>query len=40
MYEALDELLPTTQVKLRLAEDGSGQGAALVAAVANRLSKK
>ena len=37
MQLALDEFLPTTHVKLRLAEDGSGRGAALVAAVAKRL---
>ena len=37
MYEALNELLPSTRIKIRLAEDGSGRGAALVAAVAQRL---
>jgi len=32
MQQTLDELLPWTRVKLRLSEDGSGRGAALVAA--------
>ena len=39
MYDALRMLLPTVTVKLRLAEDGSGKGAALVAAVTQRLDK-
>ena len=39
MHQALEEFLPTTQVNLRLAEDGSGRGAAVVAAVAQRLSR-
>ena len=39
MNQALEEFLPTTEVSLRLAEDGSGCGAAVVAAVAQRLSK-
>ncbi|XP_065648724.1 hexokinase-2 isoform X2 [Hydra vulgaris] len=37
MYDALRMLLPTVTVKLVLAEDGSGKGAALVAAVVQRL---
>ena len=36
MQQTLDELLPWTRVKLRLAEDGSGIGAAMVAAVAQK----
>lgn len=39
MHQALEEFLPTTHVNLRLAEDGSGRGAAVVAAVAQRLAK-
>lgn len=39
MNQALEEFLPTTEVNLRLAEDGSGCGAAVVAAVAQRLAK-
>ena len=38
MEECLQQLLPNHQVKLMLAEDGSGVGAALAAAVAKRLS--
>eukprot|EP00794_Sanderia_malayensis_P005743 gene5743-6445_t len=40
MEEALTELVPSCNVKLMLSEDGSGKGAALVAAVAARLNKK
>ena len=36
MQQTLDELLPWTVVHLRLAEDGSGIGAAMVAAVAQK----
>ena len=39
MHQALEEFLPTTEVNLRLADDGSGCGAAVVAAVAHRLSR-
>lgn len=39
MHQALEELVPTTTVNLQLAEDGSGRGAAVVAAVADRLSR-
>lgn len=39
MHQALEELVPTTVVHLQLAEDGSGRGAAVVAAVADRLSR-
>ena len=34
MENTLAELLPGKQIKLMLSEDGSGKGAALVAAVA------
>ena len=37
MEETLLELAPECKVKLMLSEDGSGRGAALVAAVASRL---
>ncbi len=37
MEETLAELVPHCRVKLMLSEDGSGRGAALVAAVASRL---
>ena len=37
MEEALVELVPRCKVNLMLSEDGSGRGAALVAAVASRL---
>ena len=37
MAETLVELVPECKVKLMLSEDGSGKGAALVAAVASRL---
>ena len=37
MQETLLELVPDCTVKLMLSEDGSGRGAALVAAVASRL---
>ena len=38
MEQFLKELVPSVSVKLMLSEDGSGKGAALVAAVAARLS--
>ena len=38
MEKTLKELVPGVNVKLMLSEDGSGKGAALVAAVAARLS--
>ncbi len=37
MRVALDELAPGNNIKLKLSEDGSGRGAAIVAAVACRL---
>ena len=40
MEECLSELVPQYEVKLMLAEDGSGVGAALAAAVAKRLSQE
>jgi hexokinase len=40
MQEAIKELLPKSDIKLMLSEDGSGKGAALIAAVAARISKK
>lgn len=39
METALKELLPESNVKLMLSEDGSGKGAALVAAVAVKMAK-
>lgn len=40
MHQALEEFAPTTLVNIRLAHDGSGIGAAVVAAVAQRLSRQ
>jgi hexokinase len=40
MQHTLEELVPKTQVTLTLADDGSGKGAALIAAVADRLDKE
>ena len=37
MKAALDELAPGNGIKMKLSEDGSGRGAAIVAAVACRL---
>lgn len=37
MKAALDELAPGNSIKIQLVEDGSGRGAAFVAAVACRL---
>lgn len=37
MKAALDELAPGNKIKMTLSEDGSGRGAAIVAAVACRL---
>lgn len=40
MEETLVELVPECKVQLMLSEDGSGRGAALVAAVASRLNSE
>lgn len=40
MQSAMLEVLPQSNVKLMSSEDGSGKGAALVAAVAVRMKKK
>ena len=40
MQEAIKELLPRSNVSLMLSEDGSGIGAALVAAVATQQVKQ
>lgn len=37
MKEAMDELAPGNKIVMKLSEDGSGRGAAIVAAVASRL---
>lgn len=37
MKEAMEELAPGNKIKMKLSEDGSGKGAAIVAAVACRL---
>lgn len=37
MKAAMDELEPGNNIKMKLSEDGSGRGAAIVAAVACRL---
>ena len=37
MKAAIDELAPGNNVEVKLSEDGSGRGAAMVAAVAMRL---
>ena len=37
MKAAMDELSPGNKIKMKLSEDGSGRGAAIVAAVACRL---
>ena len=39
MRAALDELAPGNGIKMKLSEDGSGRGAAIVAAVACRLAE-
>ena len=39
MRAALDELAPGNGIKMKLSEDGSGRGAAIVAAVACRLAQ-
>ena len=39
MEDTLMDILPEANVTLMLSEDGSGKGAALVAAVASKLSK-
>ncbi len=39
MREAMDELAPGNGIVMKLSEDGSGRGAAVVAAVATRLKK-
>jgi len=39
MQETIQELLPESNIKLMLSEDGSGKGAALIAAVAARIAK-
>lgn len=36
MEETLTELLPQAEITLMLSEDGSGKGAALIAAVASK----
>ena len=37
MQEAMDELAPGNKIKIEKSKDGSGRGAAMVAAVAVRL---
>ena len=39
MKAAIDELAPGNSIVIKLSEDGSGRGAAMVAAVAQRLAK-
>jgi len=39
MQETIKDLMPESNIKLMLSEDGSGKGAALIAAVAARISK-
>ena len=39
MREAMDELAPGNGIEMKLSEDGSGRGAAVVAAVATRLTR-
>lgn len=40
MQETIKELMPQSDIKLMLSEDGSGKGAALIAAVAARIAKQ
>ena len=37
MQEAMDELAPGNRIVMKVSEDGSGRGSAVVAAVATRL---
>ena len=39
MQETLSEILPQSNITLMLSEDGSGKGAALIAAVASKSEK-
>ncbi len=39
MKAAIDEMAPGNDVVIKLSEDGSGRGAAMVAAVARRLAE-
>ncbi len=39
MDDAMNELAPGNKITMKLSEDGSGRGAAIVAAVACRLTK-
>jgi len=39
MEETLHEILPQANITLMLSEDGSGKGAALIAAVASKTNK-
>ena len=39
MHEAMNELAPGNHIKMTKSEEGSGRGAAIVAAVASRLNK-
>ena len=39
MHEAMNELAPGNHIKMTKSEEGSGRGAAIVAAIASRLNK-
>lgn len=39
MEETISEILPQANITLMLSEDGSGKGAALIAAVASKMNK-